>query len=135
MPAKKHSKVFQALCQESLRQLVTETAGVENACLVSGDGVEISAVLGENVSPGRIAAMTSSMHALGAAITRELKMKECRSVIVDGDAGSIIMVRLPVAQPELVLAVTCGHRATVGGALFAARQHARYISEKLSETT
>ena len=43
------SKVFQAMCQESLRQLVTDTAGVENACLVTGDGLEVAAVLAQKL--------------------------------------------------------------------------------------
>jgi len=128
------SKVFQALCQESLRQLVADTAGVENACLVTGDGLEVAAVLAQNVSASRLGAMTSSIHALGSAITKELKMKDCRSVIVDGESGSLVMVQLPTTRVQLVLAVTCSQRATVGGALFAAKQHARWISEKLSAT-
>jgi len=132
--AQPQSKVFQAMCQESLRQLVTDTAGVENACLVTGDGLEVAAVLAQNVSASRLGAMTSSIHALGGAITKELKMKECRSVIVDGESGSLVMVQLPTTRMQLVLAVTCSQRATLGSALLAARQHARWISEKLSAT-
>ena len=128
------SKVFQAMCLESLRQLVSETEGIESACLVTGDGFEISSALAPNVSGSRLAAMTSSMHALGSAVTGELKLKECRSVIVDGETGTVIVVRLPSNQAEMMLAVTCGKRATVGGGLFAARQHARWISDRITAT-
>jgi len=134
MPAKvnlRASKVFHALCQESLRQLVSETQGVESACLVTGDGFEVTSVLTDGISASRLAAMTSSMQALGSAVTGELKMKQCRSVIVDGESGTVVMVRLPSEQ-EMMLAVTCGKQGTVGGVLVAARQHARWISERLS---
>jgi uncharacterized protein len=135
MPAKfnpRNSKIFQAMCQESLRQLVAETTGVESACLVTGDGFEVSSTLAKGISAQRIAAMTSSMHALGQAVTSELKMKDCRSVIVDGEMGTVILVKLPSSQAEMMLTVTCGKTGTVGGVLFAARQHARFISDRLS---
>lgn len=129
------SKVFQAMCTEALRQLVDETAGVESACLVTGDGFEIASALTKATSSSRLAAMTSSMHALGAAITSELKMKECKSVIVDGETGTVVMVRVPSHHAEMMLAVTCGKKGTIGGILFAAKQHARWIDERLTATT
>ncbi len=129
------SKVFQAMCTEALRQLVTDTAGVESACLVTGDGFEIASALTKATSGSRLAAMTSSMHALGTAITSELKMKECKSVIVDGETGTVVMVRVPSQHAEMMLAVTCGKKGTIGGILFAAKQHARWIDERLTATT
>jgi uncharacterized protein len=129
------SKVFHAMCQDSLRQLVAGTHGVESACLVTGDGFEITSALREGVSASKLAAMTSSMHALGSAISIELKMKECRSVIIDSESGTIVMVRLPATQAEMMLAVTCGKTGTVGGVLFAAKQHARGISDWLLTAT
>ncbi len=128
------SKVFQAMCSEALRQLVTETPGVEDACLVTGDGFEIASALNKSASASRLAAMTSSMHALGSAITGELKLKECKSVIVDGEIGTIVVVRVPSRHAEMMLAVTCGKRGTIGGVLFAARQHARWIDERVTAT-
>jgi uncharacterized protein len=128
------SKVFQAMCGEALRQLVADTAGVESACLVTGDGFEIASALNKGVSAARLAAMTSSMHALGTAVTTELKMKECKSVIVDGESGTVVMVRVPSHHAEMMLAVTCGKRGTIGGVLFAAKQHARWIDERLTAT-
>jgi uncharacterized protein len=138
MPTKfnpRGSKVFQAMCGEALRQLVTDTPGVESACLVTGDGFEIAAALTKATSSSRLAAMTSSMHALGTAITGELKMKECKSVIVDGETGTVVMVRVPSHHAEMMLAVTCGKKGTIGGILFAAKQHARWIDERLTATT
>jgi uncharacterized protein len=129
------SKVFQALCTEGLRQLISETPGAESACLATGDGFEIAAVLGAGTSASRIAAMMSSMHALGSAVTAELKMKECRSVIVDGESGTFVVVRVPSQFAELTLAVTCGKRGTIGGILFAARQHARWIDERIAASS
>ena len=129
------SKVFQAMCIDALRQLVSDTPGVESACLVTGDGFEIAAALNKGSSASRLAAMTSSMHALGSAVTGELKLKECKSVIVDGETGTVVMVRVPSNHAEMMLAVTCGKRGTIGGILFAAKQHARWIDERLTATT
>jgi predicted regulator of Ras-like GTPase activity (Roadblock/LC7/MglB family) len=128
------SKVFQAMCLESLRQLVSETLGVGSACLVTGDGFEIAAILAEGVSASRLAAMSSSMLALGTAVSTELRFKGCRSIVVEGETGTVVMVRLP-ATPEMMLSVTCDKRGTVGGVLYAARHLALDISERASATT
>lgn len=124
------SRVFQAVCIDALQQLVSGTNGIHSACLVTGDGFEIASVLKDDVSGERLAAMTSSVHALGAAVVNELRLTDCSSVIIDGESGSVVVIRLPSSEAEMMLAAICDKKATLGGVFFAAREHARSISEK-----
>ena len=136
MPAKldpRNSRVFQAICVDALEQLIRGTSGVHSACLVTGDGFEIASVLKADVSGERLAAMTSSVHALGAAVVGELKLTDCASVIIDGESGSVVVVRLPSSDTEMILAAVCDKKATIGGIFLAAREQAKYLTQKFAE--
>jgi predicted regulator of Ras-like GTPase activity (Roadblock/LC7/MglB family) len=110
--------------------MVAGTTGIHSACLVTGDGFEIASVLRDGVSGERLAAMTSSVHALGAAVVSELQLTDCASVIIDGESGSVVVVRLPANGTEMMLAAICDNKATLGDVFFAAREQAKSISEK-----
>jgi uncharacterized protein len=127
------SRVFQAICVDALEQLVHGTSGVHSACLVTGDGFEIASVLKDGVSSERLAAMTSSVHALGSAVVGELKLTDCASVIIDGESGSVVVVRLPSQDAEMILAAVCDKKATIGGIFFAAREQAKFLTQKFAE--
>jgi predicted regulator of Ras-like GTPase activity (Roadblock/LC7/MglB family) len=126
------SRVFSAVCHDSLRQLASSTRGIDSACLVTGDGFEVASILADGVLASRLSAMTSSIHALGSAVVSELKMKECTGVIVDGADGILVVVHVPKSSPDMLLAVTCGKQATMGAVFFAARQHAGLLAERCS---
>lgn len=110
-----------AVCREQLDAMVRETAGIESAAVVTGDGFELAAVLRHGVSGNKLAAMTSSLLALSEAVVEELKMRGCRNVIVEGEAGTVVMIRVPAEGNDLLMSVLCRENAVLGSVLYAAR--------------
>jgi uncharacterized protein len=129
------SRVFQAICADALQRLVDGTAGVHSACLVTSDGLPVASVLRDGVSADRLAAMTSSLHALGEAIAREHALEECQSVIVNGASGALIVIRTGTSETSFTLAAVCDTEATLGSVYFAAREQAVLITTKLNAAT
>lgn len=128
----RNSQVFVAMCKEQLRHLLASADGADSAAIVSGDGFEVASQLHENMSPSRIAAMTSSLHALAIAASAELTLGANRSVVVESELGTLVVLRVPSAQSELLLAVIARSSSVLGAVLYAARRCVDTIAQRMS---
>jgi predicted regulator of Ras-like GTPase activity (Roadblock/LC7/MglB family) len=126
------SQVFAAMCKEQLRLLLASADGADSAVIVSGDGFDIASQLHDNISPGRIAAMTSSLHALALAASGELALGANRSVVVESELGTLVVLRVPSTQAELLLSVIARSSSVLGSVLFAARRCVDTIGLRMS---
>lgn len=120
------------ICQAQIEAMVRDTAGIDSAAVVTGDGFEVAAVLRHDVSGNKLAAMSSSLLALSEAVVEELKMRGCRNVIVEGEAGTVVMIRVPAAGADLLMSVLCRETAVLGSVLYAARECAGRLAALLS---
>lgn len=118
-------------CREELEALVRENLGVDAAAIVTGDGFEVAAVLRDHMTGERLAAMSSALLALSEAVVRELDMGGCRNVIIEGKNGTVVTMRVPVPDRELVMSVICSNAASLGAVLFASRRTAANLGTRL----
>jgi len=123
--------MFQATCRIALQGLVSETAGIESAAIVTGDGFEVASVMRGPTPVEKLAAMVSSLLALSEALVAEVGKHRCNDVIVDTDNGCIVVLRVPARGHDLLLCALCGDAATLGSVLFAARESARALARRL----
>lgn len=108
--------------QRHLEDLVAAHDSIQLAVLTSGDGMEIAAHPKRQVGlTQRIAAMSSSLQALAAALAKESGLANGRSVIIESEGGAILV--LGVASPGLSasLSVIASTGASLGHLLWAAR--------------
>ena len=126
-------EAIRGACREELEALVSQTVGIESASVASGDGFEVASVLRGEVAGDKLAAMASSLLALSEAVVQELRMKACRNVIIESEKGSIVTLRIPSADRELLITVLCSDAASLGSVLFAARGSARTLGLRLGE--
>lgn len=99
--------------------------------LTSGDGFEIAAYPQGNAATPRIAAMTSSMQALAAAMARESSLARNRNLIVEADAGTILILDLDDALPRTSLAVVAANKELLGKLLWASRNLCKALEKTL----
>lgn len=125
------ARMLQVLCHGALETLVSQTPGVDNAAIVTGDGFEVASVMREHVSAEKLAAMVSSLLALSEAVTSEMGMKRCQYVIVDTESGALVTLRIPASSQDLLMCVLCGDGVTLGSVLYAARESARSLARRL----
>ena len=128
----RNSQVFVAMCREQLRLLLASADGADSAAIVSGDGFDVASQLHDNISPSRIAAMTSSLHALALAASSELALGANRSVVVESELGTLVVLRVPSTQAELLLSVIARSSSVLGSVLFAARRCVDTIGLRMS---
>lgn len=81
---------FVAFCNKALEQFLQETPGVKNVLLATTDGFEIASLTNESShSADKLAAVGSSLFALGSSLVSEFNLNVCRSVTIDSEKGKI----------------------------------------------
>lgn len=106
--------------QGRLQAFIDSVGGVRCAVVSSVDGFALAVANGAPGSGERLAAMTSSMLALAAAIGRELAIGELESLLADASHGKVAMLAIP-ADPPLLLMAACERDVLSGTVLWAAR--------------
>lgn len=119
--------------EEHLRSFGAEVGGVGVVVLASVDGFAIAQYPARSGRADRLAAMTSSMLALAAAIGRELALGTLEVLMVEASEGKVLMLSIPTADRPLLLMAACAHRSVTGKVLWAARECGRRIQEELGD--
>jgi predicted regulator of Ras-like GTPase activity (Roadblock/LC7/MglB family) len=128
-PLTAHEK---AICERGLADLVQAATGVDTALIATPDGFEVAYMARvRTVDAARLAAMSSSMLALGDAMARELKFKTCTQIMLEATGGFLLVSALPCARAELVLSALAPTTSTLGMAMVAMRKCAKAIGGAL----
>jgi predicted regulator of Ras-like GTPase activity (Roadblock/LC7/MglB family) len=129
-PDSRFSAELTAFAVQQLEALGQASAAIELAVLTSEDGFEIAAYRGQAIS-GRIAAMSSSLQALSEAITREAGLSNTRSLIIEAETGTILILGLQTEKVRVSLSVVASNRETLGQVLWAARNCCKTLEQAL----
>lgn len=117
----------QAHYRPLLEELLAREPHLLGAVLSRSDGFEVASVNRGGIPVSRLSALSSSMLALSQASLRELNLRGGGTVLIEGEAGKLLLIEVPqTAQPPLVLAVVGGDVVT-GTLLWAARDCAQRL--------
>lgn len=116
--------------QSHLSSFAENVSGVRAAVIASVDGFALAEVTGASGTGQRLAAMTSSMLALGGAIGRELALGELEVLMIETLHGKVLMRAIPTPVPLLLMAA-CDHKSVVGNVLWHAKSCSRQIETAL----
>lgn len=120
-----------ALMRRSLEAFVAATAGVRVAVVASVDGFALVQAPVHAPNGERLAAMTSAMLGLAAAVGRELALGELEVLMLEADAGKTIMTSIPVPGRSLLLMAACDKRTVAGAVLWGAKECGQQIAAGL----
>ncbi|MEJ2105768.1 MAG: roadblock/LC7 domain-containing protein [Acidiferrobacteraceae bacterium] len=96
------NSILASKLRSSLRALNGLSEDIEASAVISGDGLTLASVLGEDVDADRFGAMCASLLALAQRAGAEIARGELKQVLVEGDKGTMLLVS---AGPDAVLAV------------------------------
>lgn len=97
-----------------LKSLTTKNQGVLAAQVCTVDGFEVVAVHSNEESRRRLAAMASSIHALGCAIVNEVRLGSYENLVLEGSAGKVLMMAVPNCNGALLLTAIAAEDALFG---------------------
>lgn len=119
--APRFGRVATGVAQKTLDAFAQATPGVVSAVLMSADGFEVASLQLGKGGAARLAAMGSSLSAIGSAIAREAGIVECNRMIIESDSGTVVIMTIPEARPPLSLAVIANDASVLGQLLWAAK--------------
>jgi predicted regulator of Ras-like GTPase activity (Roadblock/LC7/MglB family) len=113
-----------------LEAFAAANADVLLAVLTSGDGFEVASYPPNQAMTPKIAAMSSSMQALSDALTREAGFTNNRSLIIETDSGTVLILGLAGTQ-RLSLAIVAKSGELLGKLLWASRNLCKKLETSL----
>ncbi|MBK9135768.1 MAG: roadblock/LC7 domain-containing protein [Betaproteobacteria bacterium] len=87
-----------------LKNLQSESPGVEACALISEDGLLIASALPQELDETRVGGMSATLVNLGTRAATELRRGDVREVIVRGENGCAVMIHAGRGTVLLVLA-------------------------------
>lgn len=111
-------------CHQVVTHLVVRNPQIAAALISTSDGFEVSSEALEPESMARLAAMTSSMVALGDAVVREMKLRSAANLVIEADLGCILMQSVPHSRGTLLVTLVANPGASVKELNIAADQAA-----------
>jgi uncharacterized protein len=124
-------KAQRDVVQTHIEALVRRAGGLRFACVSTADG-RLFAYSGEGTpreAGVRIAAMTSSMLALGETFAKEAFRGRCDYTVVSTTMGSIIVIRIPTQRSSYILSVSSDGSEVLASTLRVALDTADRISK------
>lgn len=99
-------------------QLLQTIEGAKSVLLATADGFDLASA-GAQEEAARVAAMTSSIAAIGQVVSREVKLGVPRCLVVDASEGFLIVRSTHLDREPLVINVLTTRDALLGLAMHA----------------
>jgi predicted regulator of Ras-like GTPase activity (Roadblock/LC7/MglB family) len=112
----------------AIRDLLTQTAEIEAAAVVSFDGLPMAAALPPGMDEDRVAAMSAALLSLGERATVGLGRGELSQVFIEGENGTVFLVS---ADNEAVLVAVAAKGAKAGMMLYEVKRTAATVAAAL----
>jgi predicted regulator of Ras-like GTPase activity (Roadblock/LC7/MglB family) len=126
------NRVETTIYQTHIEALMTLQPEISGVLISTVDGFEIASRLAQGKSAAKLSAMTSSLLALAEAMCTETAGGACRDLVIDAEAGRVLLMELPHRTQNLVLAVLCSNKITLGQVLWAVRNCREHLSRRLN---
>jgi predicted regulator of Ras-like GTPase activity (Roadblock/LC7/MglB family) len=94
--------------------ILGETHGVSAVLAATVDGFELGGATSAGLDPARVAALASSMSAIGDVVAAEARMGASKCVTVETQNGFLLVQSIPRTPTPLVITVVAGEGAVLG---------------------
>lgn len=118
---------LRSVAQQQARKILDELTGVIAVVIATTDGFDIASVVTQNIDPVRVAAMASSITAIGSVVSQEARLGTSRSVTINTDAGFVFLSGVRRTDVDLVLNVVANENAILGQVVYRSGECVRVL--------
>jgi len=116
------------LVQSEAHAMLGDIAALSAVVIATEDGFDLASVVRNGLDASRVAALASSIAAIGQVVSAEAKLGRARSVIIDTDGGFAAIYSVPRPGASLVINVIAGADALLGQVNYRAAAAVRTLS-------
>lgn len=102
------------VAQRAAQDLLARLDGARAVVVATEDGFEVACASQQALDAGRLSAITSSMSAIGEAVSAETGLGAVRSLMVEADDGYLVLRSTRRDGVGLVVAALVGRQALLG---------------------
>ncbi len=113
--------------QSQAQKLLDHVNGVMAVVVATADGFDVASAVTQNIDPVRVAALASSISAIGAVVSQEARLGRSRSVTVNTVSGFALMSAVERSDVSLVVNVIANENAILGQVLYQAAECVRAL--------
>jgi predicted regulator of Ras-like GTPase activity (Roadblock/LC7/MglB family) len=128
-PAVSIPALLRDLAQREARTLADDLGGIRGVVVATADGFDVASVVHPPLDAARIAALASSMAAIGEVVATEAAIGRSTSVTVGSDEGFAVVHAIQRADVSLVINVVAGPSALLGQVLYGVADAARRLAQ------
>jgi uncharacterized protein len=103
-------------------ELMAEIDGVTGVVIATADGFDVASVSRNALDSARVAALASSISAIGQVVSEEAGLGRSKSIIVDTETGFVAVYSVKRSDVSLVLNVISNANALLGQVHYSAAQ-------------
>lgn len=118
---------LKATAQAVIQKLMDDVRGLKAVVISTEDGFEIAARVENTAQISRLAAMASSLAALGAIAGEESQLGNCDNIMIGAAHGSLIMMQAKHSTMNLIISMVAGKEAVIGQVLYASRRASQQL--------
>jgi len=115
----------QSKIRSVLRDIVSRVPGIEASAVISRDGLNTAAILGDHVDADQLSAMCAALLGLSDTTANELQLGHLKQVLLDGTNGLLLLVHIGKTH---VLAVSATPKVNLGLCLIESKKSAKVLS-------
>ncbi len=118
---------LQSAALRTCHQLMSQIKGAKAVVISTEDGFELASQVENTAQVARLAAMASSLAALGVLAGEESGLGNCSSVTIEAHGGYLAILQVRRADTSLMISIITGNDAVVGQVLYFSKQAARAL--------
>ncbi len=108
------SEQLRSMAEAQARKILEEVTGVVAVVVATTDGFDIASAVTRDIDPVRVAALASSISAIGSVVSQEARLGKSRSVTINTDTGFSFLSAVNRTDVDLVLNVIANEHAILG---------------------
>ncbi len=112
----------------AIHALLSSTAEIEAAAVVSFDGLPMASALPPSMDEDRVAAMSAALLSLGERAAQGLGRGELSQVYIEGETGTVFLIS---CDDEAVLVAVAAKGAKIGMMLYEVKRAAAAVADVL----
>jgi len=112
---------------DECNKFLGEQHGILAVVVASVDGFDVASAVSRALDPSRIAAMASSIAAIGSVVTQEVHLGASKSVTVNTEDGFVYICYLELAGSSYVINVVADKSAILAQVIY----HCNEITKRL----
>jgi uncharacterized protein len=117
------------LSKNHCEQLLSTVPGLTAAVLASADGFDVASAVRGRLKPERLAALASSIAAIGQVVALEGSLGHSQRIMIDGELGYVMVCSIDRQDIGLVLILLADNDALLGQLNVSARASSAFFKQ------